>query len=142
MADDDGDGDRDSLPSMTTEEHFHEVLRALVRTADANDIDVRGGWPVDGHAEEETFDVEITAVSRRTTERVEEDEFAAAAVVEAVKDRANVEVTALPPLYEAVGPDILEIIEGSNAESRQSVTFEYYGYTVTLEADGAIIVEE
>jgi hypothetical protein len=57
--------DHDSPATITTEEEFHEALRRLVLEADANDVDVRGGWPiVDG---DRGWDLEIVETAGRST---------------------------------------------------------------------------
>ncbi|MFC4358553.1 hypothetical protein ACFO0N_11435 [Halobium salinum] len=48
-------------PEVTTEDQFEEQLRRLVRTADANGVDVRGGWPVENGRS--GWDLEIVETS-------------------------------------------------------------------------------
>lgn len=66
------------------------------------------------------------------------------AVIEAVADRAGVDPTELPPLYESVETDALEALFRSLPDGplRQAgdVTFSYAGYLVQVTADGAIEV--
>lgn len=50
---------------VATEEDFHRVLRALVRTADSNGVNVRGGWPLLVGDDGEGWDVEISLVRPR-----------------------------------------------------------------------------
>lgn len=64
------------------------------------------------------------------------------AIIEAVAEKAAVEPTALPPLYEVVDVDAIEaLFEPTQSGSPRSGTirFLYYGYVVTIEfgADGA-----
>ena len=51
---------------VSTPADFHAVLRALVRTADAKGVDVRGSWSVDSEAiEAGSWDVEIVELVRK-----------------------------------------------------------------------------
>lgn len=134
--------DADVRPAVTSEEAFREALRQLVIEADSSGVDVRGDWPVERSDAERAWDVEITGISGRSTATTADSEFPAAAVVDAVADREGVDPADLPPLYDSIGSDILEIVDRASDESGQTVTFEYYGYTVTFDADGTIIVDE
>jgi hypothetical protein len=134
--------DADVRPAVTSEEAFREALRQLVIEADSSGVDVRGDWPVERSDAERAWDVEITGISGRSTATTADSEFPAAAVVDAVADRERVDPADLPPLYDSIGSDILEIVDRASDESGQTVTFEYYGYTVTFDADGTIIVDE
>jgi hypothetical protein len=82
----------------------------LVIEAGSNGVDVRGGWPVERTDAERAWGLEITEISRRSTATVDDTEFPASAVVDAVAEREGVDTTDLPPLYDSIGPDILEII--------------------------------
>lgn len=128
--------------TYTTEETFQEALRELVIDADANGVDVRGGWTAVSVDEERAWDIEIMRVSSRSTATIEDTEFSASAVVEAVAEREGVDSTDLPPLFDAIGPDILEILHEADPDSNQRVTFEYAGYTVTVSADGSVVLDE
>jgi hypothetical protein len=57
-----------------------------------------------------------------------------------VAEREGVDTSDLPPLYEAIGPDILEVLHEADADADQRVTFEYYGYRVTVSSDGSIVL--
>ncbi|AXG08316.1 hypothetical protein DU500_17730 (plasmid) [Haloplanus rubicundus] len=140
--DEDDRGGADVRPAVTTEEAFREALRQLVIEADSNGVDVRGGWPVERTDAERAWEFENTEVSRRSTATTEDSEFPACAVVDAVAEREGVDATDLPPLYDSIGPDVLEIVTQSNDESGRTVTFEYYSYTITLDADGTIVIDE
>ena len=62
------------------------------------------------------------------------------AVVNAVADIEESDATELPPLYGAIDTDALDaIFVGDNAAS---VTFEYHGYTVTVEEDRLVSVQQ
>ena len=72
------------------------------------------------------------------------------AVVEAVADREGVDVTeleppAFEPLYSVVDPDALDAVFAPTHDGGQratgSVTFEYEGYTVTVDSDGTVDLE-
>lgn len=135
-------GLRDSIPSATTDEEFHEILRAYVTESDSKGVDVRGSWPVTRDDTERAWDIEITRVSKRSTATIESGDPPASAVVDAVAEREGVETTALPPLYEAIEPDVLTTVHDADADSGKSVTFEYVGYTITVRADGTIVLEK
>jgi len=140
-----GDGDpsiADDVPPIDTEGAFQEALAGLVIEADANDVDVRGGWSIASGGERLAWDVLITNLSRRSTAVIDEAEFPASAVVEAVAERRGVDSTDLPPIYDAIGPDILEVLHEADPGSDQRVTFKYAGYTITVDADGSIVLDE
>lgn len=72
------------------------------------------------------------------------------AVVEAVADREGVDVTdleppAFEPLYTVVDPDALDAVFAPTHDGKRrtsgSVTFEYEGYTVTVNSDGTVDLE-
>lgn len=133
--------DEESRSAITTAEDFREALRTIVTEADRNGVDVRGGWPIERIESERAWDIEITRVSRRSTARIEDSGFPASAVVAAVAERDGVETTDLPPLYGAIGPDILEILHDAEADSDQRVTFDYAGYRITVSSDGSIVLD-
>jgi len=87
-------------------------------------------------------DVEGTTVSRRSRTTIRDSEFPASSVIGAVADREGVDQIALPPLYDAVGPDVLETRHRADGEFRQTVTFEYVGYVVTVDSDGSVVIDE
>jgi hypothetical protein len=126
-------------PAVTTEAGFREALRQLVIEADSNGVDVRGGWPVGSPDTERAWELEITEISRRSTATTDDAEFPASAVVDAVAEREGVDPADLPPLYDAIGPDILEVLHEADADQR--VTFEYYGYGVTVSSNGSIVLD-
>ena len=66
-----------------------------------------------------------------------------AAVLDAVADREDVSATELPLLYDAVDPDALDALVGSDDSDRDiRVTFSYHGYEVTVTGDGAVSLDE
>jgi hypothetical protein len=111
--DDEDRPDADVRPTVTSEKAYQEALRQLVLEADSNGVDVRGGWPVERSDAERAWELEITEISRRSTVTTEDPEFPASAVLNAVAEREGVDPTDLPPLYDSIGPDILEIIDSS-----------------------------
>lgn len=132
--------ERDYPPTATTDEAFQEALRALVLEADANGVDVRGGWPVVRGDETKMWDVELTSVARSSTAHVDETGSTVVSIVNAVADREGVETTDLPPLQESIDHKILETLQQSN-DQEQFVRFQYYGYEITVRADGSLISE-
>lgn len=132
--------ERDLTPTATTDEAFQEALRALVLEAESNGVDVRGGWPIVRGDETKRWDVEITSVARSSTAHVDETGSAVASIVAAVADREGVETTDLPPLQETIDHKVLETLQQSNDEE-QYVRFQYYGYEITVRADGSLILE-
>jgi hypothetical protein len=133
--------DADFRSAVTTEEAFQEALRQLVIEADSNGVDVRGGWPVERTDAERAWELVVTEISRRSTATTEDSEFPASAVVDAVAEREGVDPTDLPPLYDAIGSDVLEVLYEADADGDQRVTFEYYGYRVTVSSDGSIVLD-
>lgn len=65
-------------------------------------------------------------------------------VVTAVAKAASVEPMDLPPMYEAIDPDALDKLLGGGLGRSESyngyVTFSYADYSVTVHADGEIVV--
>ena len=66
------------------------------------------------------------------------DRSVSTAILEAVAEKAAVDPTALPPLYERVDVDALEelfqpTVEGGNRTG--TVEFQYYGHDITVEYD-------
>jgi hypothetical protein len=133
--------DADLRSAVTSEEVFREALRQLVIEADSNGVDVRGGWPVERSDTELAWELEITEISKRSIATVDDAEFSASAVVDAVAEREGVDPTDLPPLYDAIGPDVLEVLHEADSDGNQRVTFEYYGYRVTVSSDGSIVLD-
>lgn len=132
-----GDGAR---PSTATEDEFHEALQRLVTAAVANDVDVRGGWPIDDDGRGDAWELEITRIAQRTTARVADAESPALAVVDAVAAREDADPTDLPPLYDSVGPGVLELLQSSD-DRDQHVRFDYCGYAITVTSGGAIKID-
>ena len=67
-----------------------------------------------------------------------------AAVVESVAQRAGVDTTELPPLYDAIDPDALDAIfdhASQDSSSGPRVTFSYGGFEVTVEHDGWLTLD-
>lgn len=67
------------------------------------------------------------------------------AVVEAVATWRDVDITELPPLYDAIDPDALDNLvahwdRGRTHPDRQ-IRFEYDGVTVLLDGDGQLAIE-
>jgi len=125
---------------VTDEGAFQVALAGLLQEAAANGVDVRGGWPVERHDAERAWDVEIVGGLRRSTATIDDTEVPAPAIVDAVAERKGVDEAGLHSLYDAIGPDILEILHESDADSGQSVTFESHGDSVTVRLDGSIVL--
>ncbi|WP_318568835.1 HalOD1 output domain-containing protein [Salinigranum marinum] len=83
----------------------------------------------------------LWGVSRRSTATIDDTEVPAPAIVDAVAEREGVDEAGLHSLYDAIGPDILEILHESDADSGQSVTFESHGDSVTVRLDGSIVLD-
>lgn len=130
----------DVFPAVTTDETFREALRTLLIEADANDVEVRGGWPVVRGDAERAWDIEITGVSGRSTAQAADRESLVSAVTEAVAEREGVDATALPRLYDTIDPGVLHALYETDATTDQRVTFEYAGYTITVGSNGSIVL--
>ncbi|WP_255153126.1 HalOD1 output domain-containing protein [Halorarius halobius] len=136
-----GDSPDDGPPlAITTEDEFHEALQRLVTEAAANGVDVRGGWPVVDDGSDESWELEITKIARRTTAQVDDAEFPASSIIDAVAEREGINSTDLPPLYDSIGPDILENLHESD-DPDQHIRFGYYGYTITVTSGGSITID-
>ena len=77
---------------------------------------------------------------------MKQDFSASEAVVSAVAKRFGVDPLELEtPLYDAVDPDELNaLLEGARRSGRSPVhvTFEYYGYTVSVDSGGSVMLTE
>lgn len=66
------------------------------------------------------------------------------AVVESVAQRAGVDETELPPLYDAIDPDALDAIFDHRgdwpSDAGPRVIFSYAGFEVTVEHDGWLTI--
>lgn len=62
-------------------------------------------------------------------------------VVLAVANRADVQVTELPPLYDFLDPDALNAVVRSNAADLE-LSFSFAGYRVTVESDSTVQVRQ
>jgi hypothetical protein len=109
--------------------------------AEANGVDVRGGWPVVRNEETKAWDIEITRISRPWTAHVDDSGSPSASIVETVATRKGVETTDLPPLQETIDHEILETLLQSSDDAQQYVWFQYYGYEIPVRADGSIRLE-
>lgn len=59
-----GENGNDIGPTeIDTEEAFSRALQSIIRSAETNDVDVRGSWPTDTDAA--SWDVEITTLVGR-----------------------------------------------------------------------------
>lgn len=86
-----------------------------------------------------------TPIGIEATYRIDDDQTATEAVLEAVSDQADTDVLDLAvPLYDAVDPDALESFYAAAADSGQmnsmSVSFTYYGYDVTVTGAGEVTI--
>ncbi|WP_209452135.1 HalOD1 output domain-containing protein [Halosimplex halophilum] len=76
------------------------------------------------------------------TYRIDDDQTASEAVLDAVAERAGVGVLDIStPLYEAVDPEALDAFYRTSEPSdggETRVSFEYYGYGVTVSGDGEV----
>ena len=74
------------------------------------------------------------------------DTHATDAVLRAVATASNTDPEALPTLYDVVETDALSALFDTSAwgpsDPSVVVTFEYAGYTVTVEGDGVVTVRE
>ncbi|AGB38600.1 HalOD1 output domain-containing protein [Natronococcus occultus] len=61
-------------------------------------------------------------------------------IVYAVARVSDTDPTALPPLYDVIDTDALNALVGCSRSTLDSITFRYYGYTVTVTADGDVTV--
>jgi len=63
-------------------------------------------------------------------------------VVEEVASREDVSALDLPPLYNSVDPDVLESLIEGRADEGSRFTFSYCDYTIAVDSEGSISVEE
>lgn len=65
-----------------------------------------------------------------------------AAVVQAVGAMTDREPTSLDPLYETIDPDALDALCTNSDAADPSVTFQYHGFSVTVEGTDRVVVVE
>ena len=141
MGDPEGRSNGEREFSLTTEEDFQRALSAIVREAGSNGVDVEGNWLLtddDG----DVWSADLTEASRRSTVHASDGEVTTSSITEAVMEREDVETEDLPPLYESINPEVLELLFDSPDDGRRFVTFPYYGYRVTVCSDGTITLDE
>lgn len=64
------------------------------------------------------------------------------AVVSAIAEASGIDVTELPPLYEAINPEALSKLFTARSEPPVSqVSFEYAGYDVVVHGSGVVQVQ-
>lgn len=66
-------------------------------------------------------------------------------IVEAVAERDGVDETSLPPLYDTIDPDALDVVfdtpSSGAADHHPRLSFQYCGHTIVIEPDRTITVE-
>lgn len=64
-------------------------------------------------------------------------------VVTAAAQFAEVDPTAMPPLYDYIDPDALDrLVHGGTSGFEGYITFDYDGYSITVYGDGEIVVHD
>lgn len=81
-----------------------------------------------------------------TTVTTDRDDSLSCAVIDAVAEAEGVDPTEIPPLYTAVDPEALDSLfqspHAGGAAGVGRVQFAYYGYDVTVSADGQVTLAE
>lgn len=77
---------------------------------------------------------------------IRQPESLSESVIEAVADREGVDPMDLTaPLYDAVDPEALDAMVQNDAKYNESslrIEFQYYGYTISVSADGSVQVSD
>lgn len=77
---------------------------------------------------------------------IRQPESLSESVIEAVADREGVDPMDLTaPLYDAVDPEALDAMVQDDAKYNESslrIEFQYYGYTISVSADGSVQVSD
>lgn len=63
-------------------------------------------------------------------------------IVRAVADEEGCDPFSLPPLYETIDPDALELLFGNSRSDRLEVIFEYAGYEVVVTGRRGVVVSK
>lgn len=88
------------------------------------------------------MEVTVDSHSERSTVHSPDKNLTVSAITEAIMEREGVETTDLPPLHDAVNPDLLELLyDPSGERPKQYLTFEYAGYRITACSDGTIVLD-
>ncbi|ELZ23653.1 hypothetical protein C475_15318 [Halosimplex carlsbadense 2-9-1] len=85
-----------------------------------------------------------TPIETELTYRIDDDQSASEAVLDAVAERVGVDVLDLStPLYDAVDPEALDAFYRTSGDERAAtrVSFEYCGYEVTVSGDGTVALD-
>jgi len=86
-----------------------------------------------------------TPIETQFTYRIDDDQSASEAVLDAVAERVGVGVLDLStPLYDAVDPEALNTFYRTTDPSDGAparVSFRYYGYEVTVSGDGTVALD-
>ncbi|WP_415381658.1 HalOD1 output domain-containing protein [Halosimplex sp. TS25] len=83
-------------------------------------------------------------IGTEATYRIDDDQSATEAVLDAVAERAGVGVLDLSiPLYDAVDPDALNAFyRACDDEESATVSFTYYGYDIEVSGSGRVVLAE
>ncbi|QLH83437.1 HalOD1 output domain-containing protein [Halosimplex pelagicum] len=86
-----------------------------------------------------------SSIGTELTYRIDDDQSASEAVLDAVAERAGVDVLDLStPLYDAVDPEALDTFYRTSGDegTPTRVSFAYCGYDVTVSGDGTVVLDE
>ncbi|WP_396890861.1 HalOD1 output domain-containing protein [Natronomonas sp.] len=69
---------------------------------------------------------------------MDESDDPASAIIDAFATHKQIEATELPPLYDAIDPEIINTLsEPGEGGNRRHVTFQYCGCEIAIHADAA-----
>lgn len=130
----------DVSATISSEDDFHSALSALLGAADANGIDVCGGWAIArGEEGQSGWDVEIVDFSHRTPIANTSEGTLVESIVTAVAAEDDVDPLALPPLQDAFDVDALEqFVQSVDDDARVTWEVSYNGYRITIHPDESI----
>lgn len=128
-------------PGMT-EADFRADLRALLKRAASNGVAVHGRWQVVSDDSRDAWELEVTDPALRSVIHAPDNDLTIPSITELITVREGVDTTDLPPLHEAVDPDLLDLLYDPDGERpKQYLTFEYADYRITACSDGSVVLE-
>ncbi|QLH78540.1 hypothetical protein HZS55_15130 [Halosimplex rubrum] len=85
-----------------------------------------------------------SSIGTEFTYRIDDDQSASEAVLDAVAERVGVDVLDLSiPLYDAVDPEALDTFyRTADGAAPTRVSFAYCGYDVTVSGDGTVVLDD
>ncbi|WP_435064375.1 HalOD1 output domain-containing protein [Halobaculum sp. EA56] len=138
---------REGQSRVADESSFRAALRSLLGEAVAAGVDVEGEWRLAGAGDATTWSVTVDGATTTTVSDLRDHSELTVGITDAVCEHTGTDPSDLPPLYDAVDPEVLaavvdgEDVPDADATARRFV-FEYAGHEVVVRSDGTVRVRE